>query len=167
MIATLRPLTFEGLAPPAGICVVPYVAANRRDVVALLHELPVLYPGGAEWLQRRLTDVEHGYAYCRLVWRDEELVGVAIETPKPVHRLKLSTLFVRPDVRRRGVGRFLTTMLVTEWLSTYRTNCYVTVAQTRCGALNRLLQPLGFSHTITVEARYGADRNECVLSWRP
>src|SRR4051794_30285679 len=81
------------------------VRADDLDQVrSLLAVLPELYPGGETWLQHRLNDALAGRARCTLVEVDNLVAGVAIEIPKALNRLKLSTFLIADDYRNGGIG---------------------------------------------------------------
>ena len=63
-------------------------------VGVMLREIPLLYPGGKQWLGKRLDDVVEGHASCTLAVTESDLAGLTIETPKGKRRTKLSTIYV-------------------------------------------------------------------------
>lgn len=126
-----------------------------------------LYPGGAKWLRRRLDDVERGKARARVVSCGDCLAGVSIETPKEERRIKLSTLWVRPELRRSGVGAALLREGRRRWLTGDAPRTDVTCATSAASELAPLLHAAGFSLQHVARDRYGEGRHELVFSWFP
>ena len=93
----------------------PFEAGDRPTVFALLSDIPLLYPQGGEWLHRRLLDVASGKARCTLAMSRWNPVGATIESPKDRRRLKLSTVYVHPSFRQRGVGSRLIAAASRQW----------------------------------------------------
>src|SRR5687768_11421036 len=85
----------------------PYCTDDRDSVTQLLHELPDIYPGADQWLLKRLTDVASGLAFCTVAERNDQVVGVTIQAPKPLSQRKLCTLFVASEFRRQRIGSSL------------------------------------------------------------
>lgn len=140
------------------------VSENRRDVARLLDFLPALYPGGAQWLDRRLAEVERGEAVCLSARRGTELVGVAIGKLKADGRYKLCTLYVAPEARRHGAGRMLLRGITNAANRASATEIYVTAAHTVSFQVWRLVRSEGFLPVVTQLNRYGAGRHETVFS---
>lgn len=136
---------------------------SREALAKLLDFLPVLYPGGKEWLDRRLDDVERGDAHCILLYDGGELAGVSIGVLKPDNRFKICTLYVRPESRRVGGG----SALLGEMLRISREHggreTYITAAHTVSDELGRLLGAAGFSPVVTELHRYGDGRHETIF----
>jgi ribosomal protein S18 acetylase RimI-like enzyme len=85
------------------------------------------YPDGLDWLEGRLNDVNAGRAE---MWRGgigRRAWGYAIVTPKGRRHLKLSTFYIAPAVRGRGLGRQLFTALADDWLTRGIDEAWVTV----------------------------------------
>jgi ribosomal protein S18 acetylase RimI-like enzyme len=146
---------------------------DARDLAAvggLLTDLEVDYPGGRLWLANRLLDVVDGRAICDLAAVGGFIVGATIGTPKP-HAMKLSTIFVAPEWRRKGVGaalldRFLAQAeaRVADSGRELRVETYVTVAHHNWGQLAPLLSSRGFTETAVEFNRYGIGRHEIVAT---
>jgi ribosomal protein S18 acetylase RimI-like enzyme len=83
-----------------------------------------LYPNGLDWLERRLDDVEAGHAD---LWQVGQALGWAIVTPKGPHEVKLSTFYIAPVARGRGLGSTLLRALVGNWRHRDILNASVTV----------------------------------------
>jgi len=145
----------------------PYEQKNRSAVFALLQDLPRLYPKGEEWLERRLSDVARGKARCTLAMASSTPVGVTIETPKGRHRLKLSTIYVHPLFREKGVGTDLMVAAYQQWqLNEEVDEVYVTVDRNRAPDLGLLLSKFGFVMAAVEPRRYGPNRDEVVFACR-
>ena len=161
---TLATIRRAKITPPRHALILrPYVARDRASVVGLLADLPALYPGADEWLERRLTQVVRGQAQCTLVWVGARCVGLTIETPKGGQRLKLSTLYVDPDFRRLGIGISLVRHCWNGWLAQGIQSVHVTVRDGREAALYALLHRFGFSFRTLVMDRYGSGQHEHIL----
>lgn len=136
--------------------------SERRRIESLLDFLPVLYPGGDVWLRRRLDDVAAGRAVGLTVVIDGTLAGVSFGILKPSNHFKISTLFVAPEFRHRGVGRALLDAMLNRAIGLDTTEVYITGATSVRGELAGLLENVGFSHVATERDRYGAGRDEDV-----
>jgi ribosomal protein S18 acetylase RimI-like enzyme len=144
-----------------------YAVQDRLDVtIALADSLEAQYPGGARWLERRLSDVEAGDAACHLIRRDGELAALAIETPKAPRRLKLSTFWVAPQHRRSGLGRLLARDCRDRWLVDDIEHVHVTASNEALAGVNAVLASIGFVFVCVEYARYGIARDETVLAWQ-
>lgn len=140
-----------------------YGPEARESVIELLSGLPALYPHADEWLARRLDDVEQRRARCTLAIVAGQSAAVAIETPKPGNRVKLSTLYVAPQFRRTGIGGMLVRSCWHRWLVRGVDSVHVTVRTGREEALYSVLEPLGFSFLTLLTNRYGRGEHEFVL----
>jgi GNAT superfamily N-acetyltransferase len=145
----------------------PYSHADRAGVTELLRFLPALYPNGNSWLQRRLTDAEQGKALCTVAvsGNSERLAGLTIETPKGKASVKLSTIYVHPEYRSRGIGSLLLRRARNRWIHSDTTSAYVTVDESRRHLLAPLLQSNHFILGAVEPGRYAADRTEYVYVW--
>ena len=148
-------------------CLRPYRATDRISLTQLLSFLPDLYPGGFAWLDRRLYQVLCGKARCTVALKDGGIVGVTIETPKSGNSIKLSTIFVDPSVRRRGVGQLLIDGCHNQWKRDSVSGCYVTADHRIADHLGKLLTQFSFEKTGLVRNRYGKGRHEAIFSWKP
>lgn len=142
-------------------------------VQSLLTVLPDLYPGGETWLRHRLNDALAGRARCTLVEVDNTVAGVAIETPKALGRLKLSTFLIADEYRNVGVGGSFIQFLRDRWRSERVDQVHVTVADQHHDQVRRIFEPVGFTTMAHEANRYGPGRNEYVMiclpsgdSWR-
>src|SRR5205823_3199707 len=123
----------------------PLAAIDGRQVVlALGAAIDGLYPHGGEWLEERLRAVAEGKAWGQAATWGPRIVGVAIETPKGRKRMKLSTLWVAPTWRGRGIGRALSERVISGWLRRGVEEAHLTVDNSRSESLVRTLTPLGF-----------------------
>lgn len=127
-----------------------------------------LYPSGALKLQDRLTDALNGYASAHVVADAGNLpIALASETLKGRGSGKLSTFWVHPSARGRGVGRRLLRHRVSSWVAAEYERVHVTVRAERASELERLFLPHGFQRRLVVVDRYGEGQDEVVLMWRP
>ncbi|WP_162257724.1 GNAT family N-acetyltransferase [Agromyces sp. Root81] len=134
--------------------------ATRQEIVDLLYFLPVLYPGGAEWLTKRLIDVERGRAWADLVRVNGELVGISIALKKPSGRLKISTLFIAPEARSHGYGSALLDRMLKRAAESGAPEVYITGASTVRAQLEPLLSSRDFERVALEQGRYGPGRDE-------
>jgi GNAT superfamily N-acetyltransferase len=145
----------------------PYTRSDRFAAFELLKTLPQLYPDGYDWLHRRLIDVEEGKAGCHMATVDGALAGILIETPKGARSLKLSTLWVAAPLRHRGIARRLLKDARSRWLMRELDQVTVTVA---CGCSPEAVPAfasVGFRPVILAKERYGPNRDELIMAWRP
>ncbi len=149
--------------PPVGLRA--FSKDDEVDVFQLLDILPRLYPGGFSWLERRLFDVVHHRAHCTLAVSGRELVGITIETPKPASRMKLSTLWVKPEWRRRGVGSLLLGNATRRWRREGIRAGHVTCDLAVAPVLSGLLSGFAFDAVSVEWERYGTARHEAVFAW--
>lgn len=139
------------------------VGYMRQRIVDLLDFLPVLYPGGSDWLARRLDDVVRGDASCVVLERDTEVIGVAIGVIKSESRFKICTLYVRPSARRLGGGSALLAEVLEVAKASGAKHAYITAAHTVSNELWSVLRPSGFRQIVTQLDRYGHGRHETVF----
>ena len=146
----------------------PYLPGDRgalaRELAPALDEL---YPGGSRWLERRLDEIEQGRGAAFVVRHAWALAGVAIETPKEAGRVKLSTLWAHPEMRRRGIGASLLAQRCEHWRAIDTPRVDVTCASIVSPSLSPLLHTAGFSLQQIDRDRYGEGRHEYVFSWFP
>ena len=145
------------------IQVMPVTRPDRGEANAMLVAIGRKYPGGLDWLDRRLGDVEHGRAW---MWRAsvaDRAAGLAIVTPKGAHHSKLSTLLVAPRFRRVGVGRALITAVTRAWRAGAVDHACVTVDE-QDHATAAFFACAGFRSIEAARPRYG-ERFDRVFGW--
>lgn len=145
----------------------PYHESDRADVFSLLADLPLFYPDALSWLDQRLRDVLAGRARCTLALFRSSVVGITIETPKQPRRLKLSTFFVHPNCRRRGIGSCLLATCQQRWVRDQLEHVYITVPAAATADMLPLLERFGFQVTSVERNLYGPGLDEVILYWRP
>lgn len=142
-------------------------ALDVPAVRSLLTDLPRDYPNADAWLPRRLQDCLAGRARCTVAAIRDDVVGVTILTPKAI-ATKLSTIYVRPDFRRSGIGSRLLDHVLRDyetWVpGRARGDLYVTVAEHTWSQLEGLLSSRGFTRTAFERDRYGRGRHEIVAT---
>jgi ribosomal protein S18 acetylase RimI-like enzyme len=144
-----------------------YRSADDNQVRNLLKVLPILYPNGAKWLDRRLSDVLDGKAVCRVaLWR-RLVIALTIETPKGSGAVKLSTICVDERFRHLGIGRALLARSYRGWLHHDVCSAYVTADSSLLPALLPLLDCFGFQIIGLDRNRYAQGRDELVFCCRP
>jgi ribosomal protein S18 acetylase RimI-like enzyme len=125
-----------------------------------------LYPSGATKLERRCLDAVAGKAIGHVVTMPgEPVVGFAMETPKGNRTVKLSTIWIAPNARRRGIGSSLVSKLILGWHQRGVDRAYVTA---RVGIHDEILasfSALGFKLAAIEKDRYGIERHEAVVEW--
>ncbi|MFC8361214.1 hypothetical protein ACFUIY_15240 [Streptomyces griseorubiginosus] len=141
-----------------------YSVTDEPHVRELLRDLPNLYPHGDKWLDRTFGEIPHGKARLTVVELGTDIVAVSIEKPKDHGRMKLSTLYVRSDVRNMRVGTSFFRWLDARWRSENRKEVYMTVASEGAYELERLVKVFGFTCVAVQEDRYGLGRDEVVFS---
>lgn len=152
--------------PPAPACASTVRLLSADDVAGvrtLLNDLPVDYPGGDGWLRKRLADVTAGNAHCLVTGEVGSPTGVVILTPKS-NALKLSTIYVAPDARSRGLGRVLMQSVMSKAMDLNFREVYVTVAEHKVYLLQGLLNDFGFTFLSLERDRYGNGRHEAVFT---
>jgi GNAT superfamily N-acetyltransferase len=142
-----------------------YEASDRAAVFELLQFLPVLYPNGDAWLDKRLGEILNGRGRCTLARRPGQIVGITIETPKNLKSIKLSTIFVHHDFRARGIGTSLLASRVSEWRRESARQCYVTADFRIAEQLRSFLGRFSFEERAFLRNRYGEGRHEVVFCW--
>lgn len=127
-----------------------------------------LYPRGADLLLNRLEDAVEGYATATVMTNERDLpVAFAAETAKGKSIRKISTFWVSPFVRGRGVGASLLDTIVQSWRMRELDRTYVTVRLQRSEELDRLFSQAGFKQHAYAPDRYGSGQHELVLDWNP
>jgi ribosomal protein S18 acetylase RimI-like enzyme len=144
-----------------------YESTDKTWAFQTLSFLPQLYPKGHHWLDRRLDDVLAGKAACTLVLIGQERSGLIIETPKGLKALKISTIWIDPRYRGFGAGRYLLERSRERWIKSEFEAVYVTTDIRRAPLVQPILESIGFRRGPLSYNRYGTDRHELVLSWRP
>lgn len=157
----------EAVRRPSLIALAPYRIRDKGAVFRLLAILPRLYPRGHTWLDARLDDAAAGDARCTLAYIDNILAGVTIETPKGPDRLKLSTIWVAPWARNRGIGTALLDAAHGRWIREARDEVLLTADVNRAPGVHALAARFGFQHLAVEWERYGPDRHEAIFRWKP
>jgi hypothetical protein len=103
-----------------------YKTEDRNDVFRLLSFLPDLYPQSFDWLERRLVDIERKHAHCAVALVNYRIAGILIDTPKGVRTSKISTLFVREQQCRSGLGSRLIEASARRWYADGVDDIYIT-----------------------------------------
>lgn len=125
-----------------------------------------LYPNSAEWIDRKLVQAENGDGVeIWLATQGSHTVGASVTSSKGRTSQKLSTIWVDPLARSRGVGRMLALNVVNSWYHAGIEDGHVTVADHAREGVERLLTPFGFHYGGVEKDRYGEGRNEHVLLW--
>jgi hypothetical protein len=156
----------KGMTKPVVVkkmVLLPYELSDREQVFSLLSFLPTLYPGGYEWLDRRLEEVLLGAARCTLARVSRRIAGIAIETPKGNGIVKLSTIFVDPKFRHRRIGTALLRNCTNLWRLDSIENCYITADHRIAPDLSPLLAKFSFKEKSVISNRYGPGRHEVVF----
>lgn len=139
------------------------------DLLSTLGPLvDALYPQGTAKLLLRLEralDLRDD-AFVAASQRTGRPIALAAECSKGNHTRKLSTFWVHPLARRRGVGRELLGRRMGDWARMNEEQVHVTVREERSAELERVLLPSGFSRVSLELNRYGEGRNEAVYVWR-
>jgi GNAT superfamily N-acetyltransferase len=142
-------------------------ALARRDKSSVFRMLSFLgdaYPGGLDWLDRRIEDVEVGAGHCMIAGVGCWLGGIIIDTPKGPHTSKISTLYVRAGLRGKGVGSMLIQHQWRRWQQTNIDNVYITVSEARVGSLEPFLSARQFNLSAVAHDRYRLNNAEHIYS---
>lgn len=135
---------------------------EARQLLAVLHDR---YPGGLDWLERRLDDVDAGRAWAWRAGNGGAALGYAIATPKGLRREKLSTLYVAAHARGQGIGRSLLAALFEDWRRRELDEVFVTVDEAD-SATKAFLVSHGFSHLPHAGRAYG-ERSDAIYVLSP
>ena len=138
------------------------LATLDSEVRELLDFLPVLYPGGEQWLERALNEVRSGEADGFEVRDNGELVGIVLGQLKPSGKYKLRTLFVAEQHRNNGIGRALLRAGIEAAENAGASAAYITFAHTITDEIKPLLDSERFEHLAYAPDRYGIGRDEIV-----
>jgi ribosomal protein S18 acetylase RimI-like enzyme len=104
---------------------------------------------------------------CMLAVAGGTLLGLTIDTMKRLGRRKLSTIWVHEAARAKGIGTALIESCLTRWRYERLKEVCVTASLQVVGVLALLLVPKGFQYRTLERSRYGAGRDEVVLTWTP
>jgi predicted transcriptional regulator/ribosomal protein S18 acetylase RimI-like enzyme len=143
----------------------PYAPGDRRKVLDLLAGLSELYPRSDLWLQRQLLQVELGSVHILLALHANDVVGALIEKRKP-RGVKLATIWVRSDIRRRGVASTLVAARMKCWRLMGQVVYCTAPVMAGNGALAFLLAQ-GFRIREVHHGRYFEKRDDAFLEWSP
>jgi len=152
------------------VVVRPILAQDLSPLLASVGPLvDDLYPRGAEKLLQRLESALNGYANATVAASllTGRPLGLASEASKGRAAAKLSTFWVHPVMRRRGIGHRLLDARICNWQRNELERVVVTVRAERAGELEALFLPRGFVRIANDRARYGVGRDEVVLEWKP
>jgi GNAT superfamily N-acetyltransferase len=144
-----------------------YEPRDEAWVFETLSFLPELYPGGHDWLDRRLHEVLEKKARCTVALFSHVRAGVLIEAPKSKGTLKISTIWVEPRFRHFGAGTYLLEQARERWIREGLSYVYVTADLATAALIQPLFEKTGFAAEAICVGRYGEQRDELVLSWRP
>lgn len=143
-----------------------YVAADRKGITKVLSFIESLYPDGLQWLQKRLTDVEGGKAFCTVAIFREQFAGLLIDTPKGIRTRKISTFYVRDPFRHKGVATSLLAHHADEWRKAGIDRIYITAPTKGQDSLERFLAHHGFHLVSIAPEKYGEGRDEAIFEAR-
>jgi predicted transcriptional regulator/GNAT superfamily N-acetyltransferase len=142
-----------------------YTPAERPQVIELISGLGSMYPAADRWLARRLTDADEGNAIVTVADFAGEILGVLIETFKPDRTMKISTLYVEPEVRREQVASSLLYAAQERWRLLGIEAAYITVPASERTGLMPFLMHRSFIPVDVEPDRYGEGRDEVVFRW--
>ena len=145
-----------------------YQPTDLRQVTQLTSGvLERLYPTGGEWLNRKFHRSNRARMACMLAVAGGALLGLTIETIMGFRRRKLSTILVDDATRGVGVGTALLESCLERWRREFLKEVSVTVSLQVVGVVALLLVPKGFQYRALERCRYGAGRDEVILTWTP
>jgi len=137
------------------ILIEPVFRFKRSETRKLLVSLHHRYPGGLDWLERRMDDIEAGRACAWRAGMHHMTLGYAIVTPKGRHRNKLSTLYVTPFARGQSVGGKLLATLIQDSQRREVDDLFVTVDENDA-LTGGFFTGRGFSQMPNIRSAYGA-----------
>lgn len=137
---------------------------NLSHVRPLLGDLSIKYPGGLDWLERRLDGAAFGRASVHAIHCGRSPSALAILTPKGPHAIKLSTFIVAPPWRGIGLGRLLIDRLQQQWSADEIDTVHVTIDQDDC-ATQGFFTRAGFVADPSVMIPYGSGRHDRLYRW--
>jgi GNAT superfamily N-acetyltransferase len=144
----------------------PYSRIEKPSVFRLLSFLPEVYPSGHVWLDNRLDEISKGVGTCLVISTRCGIGGIAIQTPKGSRRVKLSTFYLHPSLRGRGLGTQLLLECISGWKRSNVSESIVTVSSERLEMLSPLFYQHGFSEISRVKEKYRIGTDEVILRWR-
>ena len=135
---------------------------ERSRIRRALGVLGLRYPNGLDWLERRLDDIESGRAQLWQAGLGKFASGWAIVTPKGLHEAKLSTIFVSPAARGKGLGSGLIHAVSADLRQREIFNARVTVDETDW-ATRTFFERIGYEALPDSRRQYGT-RFDCGYS---
>jgi hypothetical protein len=136
--------------------------ADRANLRRFLFFVPELYPGGEEWLERRMDDFRLGTASCVVIHRADTVLGVIIDAEKGRFSRKICNFYLSPVIRGLGLGSILLDRRIAQWKFDSIEEASITVASARERYIAHLLVSRGFKRAAICPARYGPNRDEVV-----
>ena len=136
---------------------------DSSAVIETLDFLPVLYPSGVSWLRKTLREISIGDANCVVITHNEELIAIAVGKPKSSMRYKVSTLYVKPEYRSRGLGDLLMRHMHSCASNSGARTIYITAAHTVAPLVERVAISNAMTCVVTQLNRYGQGRHETVF----
>jgi len=136
-----------------------YSASDKEAVMQLLSNLPKLYPGAADWLERTLDLSLEKQATCWLA-EEQTIIGIIILKPKG-SKLKIANFYVAESARRQGVGQTLLHHTLDEWQN-YQ-EVFITLAPESKLTVMPFLAPYGFQEVAISKDRYRPGYDEIIL----
>ncbi len=134
-----------------------------KSIMELTESIGDTYPNHAKWFYDKfligLRNGERGYIVAE---EDNELAGVLLYKNTKNER-KISTLFVNPAFRKRGVA----TRLLKEGTKELGAGCIVTVSVRNMFQLKPLLEKNGFKVIRAVKGKYKPDNIEYYFKYEP
>jgi ribosomal protein S18 acetylase RimI-like enzyme len=154
-----------------GFLVRPLVRADLPILVSTLGPtIEALYPNGLDSMYERLNRSLDGRGFSMVASSSSSPhvpIALSSEIDKGCRRVKLSTFWVSPNYRKRGVGRRLLEHRIISWLQADLESVHVTVRREREEELRGLMDKYGFRRVAIDLSRYGEAQDEVVLQWKP
>ena len=125
-------------------------------VLHFISPIESLYPNLSKWYEEVFVPgLIRRERSCLLAIENRELIGCVL-LKKNAEEKKISTLFVRPDYRKKGIGKTLLSMA----LNDLRTGASLSVSEENLSCMKPLLQEFNFSLSEVKEGFYRKGKKE-------
>jgi ribosomal protein S18 acetylase RimI-like enzyme len=167
----LQPKDFEAIASelrsePITFVVRSIQANELPGVTETLPELEARYPNFGDWVQGKAVEIARNDAAAYVASIGGENAGFALVTNKGPGVRKISTLFIKEDFRRMGVGPRLVFGVIERAARDKIEKLYITLSEDLREKLEPLLDQYGFSVEGVSARRYRENSWEWVWSKR-
>jgi predicted GNAT family acetyltransferase len=167
----LQPVDFETIAnklrsEPVTFVVRTIESSELPGVTESLPELQARYPNFGSWVEKKAVEIANRQAQAYVASIAGENAGFALVTDKGQGVRKISTLFIKENFRRLGVGPRLLFGVIERAARDKTEKLYITLSEELRGKLEPLLDQYGFSVEGVSARRYREHSWEWVWSKR-